>query len=121
MWTSYKEKLKREHDFLVEYILYSFEDGGRKSTYQGYRCDFMYCDDNPSDGIYMIHPEFLDKDNEVIIDDKNPVNIVGRALMWIIVQEMKDYHKKRLKVVSEGYLMEGSRIVGEVKILELNM
>jgi len=120
MWTPYKKIRNREHEFVVEYSLIPHECGGRKLTYQGYRCDFMYGDAKPQDCIYMIHPEFLDKNGEIELDENKPVLLEGKAFMWILCQEAKDFHKEKLKIGDKAYMMEGSRIVGELSIISFN-
>lgn len=45
----------------------------------------MYEGDDPSkDGIYMIHPEFLDEDGQAI-GEELAVPLEGKASMWIMV------------------------------------
>ena len=120
MWIPYEHMKKHPQDFDVRYKLYTYEEGGRKATYQGLRCDFLYSGDDVRDGIYMIHPEFEDQTGKVIVDLETPVSLTGTARMWIIISEMRDNtHKNRIKVGTKGYMMEGSRRIGEVEVIRI--
>ena len=114
---TYEQIRGHKPDFIVRYRLYAPSEGGRKVTYQHLRCDFMYDGDDPhTDGIYMIHPEFIDKNGDPL-DEELPVPLDGHASMWILVPEMrKRVHRSRLKVGTRGYFMEGSKKVGEVVV-----
>ncbi|MDO6387501.1 hypothetical protein [Uliginosibacterium sp. 31-12] len=117
---TYEEIRKYNPDFVVRYRLYSPSEGGRKITFQHLRCDFMYEGDDPSkDGIYMIHPQFLDEEGNALPQDQ-AVPLEGKTSMWILVPEMRaSIHKARATVGTKGYFMEGSRKVGEVTIDEI--
>ncbi len=86
-------------------------------TYQHLRCDFMYDgDDAKTDGIYMIHPEFLEQ-NGMPLEENVPVPLEGYATMWILMPEMRQrIHRARIRVGTWGYFMEGSRKIGEVVV-----
>jgi hypothetical protein len=107
-------------DFIVRYRLYTPSEGGRKVTYQHLRCDFMYEGDDPSiDGIYMIHPEFLDESGNPVDEDVS-IPLTGRATMWILLPEMRTMvHRQRAEVGVRGHFMEGSRKIGDVEIEEI--
>ena len=117
---SYKDKVNHNQDFNVKYRLYSPEEGGRKVTFQHLRCDFLYDGEDPViDGIYMIHPEFLDGLGNPIQKDVI-VPLEGYASMWIIVPETREeIHKHRIKVNTKGYFMEGARKIGEMQVTEV--
>lgn len=88
-------------------------------TFQHLRCEFMYEGDEPSDGIYMIHPEFLDEYG-LPVPENVPVPLEGTASMWILVPEMRvSVHRDRAKVGIRGHFMEGGRRVGDVEILRI--
>ena len=104
----YAENRGRGPDFFVKYRLYSASEGGRKVTFQHLRCDFMYAGDDPQkDGIFMIHPEFLDEHNVPIGEDVI-IPLTGRASMWILNPVMR--------VGVRGHFMEGSRKISDVEI-----
>ena len=117
---TYREIRNRREDFIVRYKLYFPQDGGRKVTFQHLRCDFMYEGDDPEkDGIYMIHPEFLNENGDPVSED-TPVSLAGKASMWVIVEEMKEkVHRQRVKIGVHGYFMEGARKIGEVVVEEI--
>ena len=77
----------------------------------------MYAGDDPvKDGIYMIHPEFLDANGNVV-GEEIPLMLEDKATMWILVEEMKEkVHRSRIKLGTKGYFMEGSRKIGEVEV-----
>lgn len=113
----YRELRKHPPDFLVRYRLHAPSEGGRKLTFQHLRCDFLDAGDVPArDGIYMIHPEFLDAAGEPLPKDR-PVPLMGRASMWILVAEMRaSVHGARLGVGVRGYFVEGARRIGDVEV-----
>lgn len=117
---TYEEIRGNKADFVVRYRLYSQSEGGRKVTFQHLRCDFMYERDDPvKDGIFMIHPEFLDEDGRPL-DEELPVPLEGKAAMWILVPEMRaSVHRSRVKVGTRGHFMEGPRKIGDVTIEEI--
>lgn len=122
MWLPYEIPRKHPQDFNVKYRLYTKEEGGRKLLpWQGYRCDFAYDgDDIKKVGIYAIHPEFEDKENNVILESDQEVFISGTARMWILFDEMRELvHKQRIKVGTKGYFMEGSKRVGELEVTKI--
>ena len=112
----YEDSRGHRPDFIVRYKLVAHSEGGREITLQHLRCDFMYDGDKPEDGIYMIHPEFLDATGQPLKDDI-PVPLSGHASMWIAVPQMrKEVHCERIAVGTKGYFMEGSRIIGEAVV-----
>jgi len=121
---SYKKIRNCLEDFIVSYKLYSKEEGGREITYQHLRCDFLYEEDDfTKNKIYMIHPEFIDKNGKPF-NKETPIPLLGNASMWILNSEIREkIHKFRIKVGVKGYFMEGKRKIGEVivkKIVSLN-
>lgn len=77
----------------------------------------MYEGDDPStDGIYMIHPQFLDKHGQPL-DNGLPVPLEGKASMWILIPEMRaSIHQSRIKLETRGHFMEGWRKIGDVAV-----
>jgi hypothetical protein len=113
---SYEQIRGHSPDFIVKHRLYSPSDGGRKVTFQHLRCDFMYEGDGPEkDGIYMIHPEFLDESGTPLPEEAE-VPLEGNASMWVLVPRI---HRSRAKVGVRGHFMEGSRKVGDVEIVQI--
>lgn len=117
----YEQIRMRPCDFVVKYRFLTKDEGGRQTglPIQGIRSDFMYYGDNPkTDSVYMIHPEFLDKFDNVITE-KIVVSESGKALMWIINPIFNDYHKTRFRIGTKGYFMEEPRITAECEVKEL--
>jgi len=113
---TYEQIRGHRADFVVKYRLLPPEDGGRKVTYQHLRCDFMYEGDDPTtDGIFMIHPEFLDAAGRPL-DEGVVVPLDGKASMWVLVPQMRPLHRTRIKAGTKGYFMEGSRKVGSIEV-----
>jgi hypothetical protein len=117
-----EERLKHPADFRVSYRFYDENEGGRKTTPgQGYRSDFSYYHEelpNPY-AVYMIWPEFEDKEGNIITNTETRVNPKGTARMWVIVPETRPMHRDKIKVGMKGYFMEGSRRVAECEVIEL--
>ncbi|MES2620095.1 MAG: hypothetical protein V4615_04515 [Bacteroidota bacterium] len=111
----------RPCDFIVRYSFYTAEESGKSGTHsQGYRPDFMYEGDIvKKDGMYMIHPEFLDDHNRVILDKTICVPITGKAQMWILNENFFDYHKNRMQVGTKGFFMEGPHKTASCEVIEL--
>ena len=110
----YSEVFDRPHDFVVEYRFLTAEEGGRYSgpPFQGYRSDFWYEHENHEmEGFFMIYPEFLDESGEAIIDTRSRVPERGRATMWILNDNMREYHQSRIVVGTSGFFMEGNKRV----------
>lgn len=120
--TPYQERLNRVPDFVVEYRIDLEEKlkGGKPS--QGMRVDFLYDGDDPGkEGIHMIWPEILDQSGEVITDPSpEAFPETGKANMWIVSDERRQYHQKRLKAGTKGMWWRGGRIA-YVTVLEINI
>lgn len=113
----------READFEAEVTILTAEQDGRKTpVFNGIRWDFRYSEDQPSDGVYMIHPYFLDQ-SRAHIPKENPLSGTMPALMLIVIDDMIDFHRKRISVGSGFFCVEGSHICANgrvTKLLELN-
>ena len=121
MWKPYEQIRNRKPDFLVEYSMIPYDEGGRvQRPFQGYRSDLHYeGEDIQKDGIYMIHPEFLNEDGSVMLDSDIMVPWTGRAFMWILFfEKMWDYHRQRDTPGRRCWFMEGSKKVAEATIIE---
>jgi hypothetical protein len=85
-------------------------------TFQHLRCDFLYEGDDPAkDGIFMIHPEFLNSAGEPLQENID-VPLEGRASMWILMPHMRGLHRDRIKVGTRGHFVEGHRKIGNVEV-----
>lgn len=106
-------------DFEAEITIFTSEQGGRTSpTYNGIRWDFRYHGDNVSEGIYMIHPSFLDP-NGCPVPKNQPLAGTLTAQMSIIISEMADDHRHRILVGTKFYCHEGRREVAIGKVTKL--
>lgn len=106
-------------DFKVHYRFRTFEEGGRKiPPFQGIHSDFTYEDDD-EERQYIIHPEFLDAQGNLILDTTKPVPQEGIALMWVILPEKRKIHRGRLKVGTRGFFREGSLYIADCEVIEV--
>lgn len=117
----YEKTTGREPDFIVEYEI-DLDDALKASEpSQGMRVDFLYDGDDPkTDGVFMIWPEILDDNGEVILDtssSKFPKK--GSANMWVLNREMMEYHQNRLEIGTKGSWWRGGRIA-HVTVIEIN-
>ena len=117
----YEHIVKRACDFIIKYKFYSEQEGGRKTgtPSQGYRSDFMYSEDEENNSLWIIWPEFLDVNGNVIIDKTINVDANGKAQMWIINKDLIEKHNSRIRIGQKGYLMEGNKKVAECEVLEI--
>jgi len=118
---SYEQIKNRECDFIVEYRFFSAEEGGRKTgnPIQGYRSDFMYSGDENQKQLWMIWPEFLDNENNIILDKSIRVATIGKAKMWIINEINQELHRERIKIGLKGFFMEGPHKVAECEVIQI--
>ena len=68
----------------------------------------------------MIWPELLDENGQVV-EDQTPGSAPhkGRANMWILSEEMREFHRKRIKVGTKGYWVLGPFKVANVTVIKL--
>ncbi|MEQ3515731.1 hypothetical protein ABMY35_20625 [Pseudoalteromonas sp. BZB3] len=121
MHSPYEDVQNRQPDFIVEYEIDLCNELKNAKPHQGMRTDFLYHGDDPqADGIYMIWPELLDENGQVI-EDTTPGNAPykGTANMWILSDEMRDFHRKRIKVGTRGYWVRGPFKVASVTVIKL--
>jgi hypothetical protein len=72
MHSPYEDDQNRQPDFVVEYEIDLCDEMKNAKPHQGMRTDFLYDGDDPQvDGVYMIWPELLDENGQVI-EDKIP-------------------------------------------------
>jgi hypothetical protein len=119
---SYSEHFGRLPDFRVRYKWLG-QVGQRRpqKLFQHIRSDFSYAEFNESqqfDNHFMIHPEFESESGEPLSNDDN-VPSTGTAGMWILVENMRDFHRERIKVSVKGFMMAGSDRLAEVEVIEV--
>ena len=111
MAASYRERRGTGPDFRVRYSFLSEAEGGRKELpFQHIRSDFLYEGDDPhKDGIWCIWPEFLSTSGEALPEDNRRVPAEGLADMYVLNADLRDEHVKRIRVGTQGYLVEGPK------------
>ena len=117
----YQERLKREPDFIVAYKIDLCEELKDSKPGQGMRVDFLYEGDDPSiDGVNMIWPEILDEQGN-ILKDTTPGNIPkeGTANMWVVDEDRRNIHAKRIKIGTKGQWVRGSFKLAQVEVIKL--
>ena len=117
----YHERTKHPHDFVVEYhILTPEEDGRTMPVYQGIRWDFWYeYEGHEENSLFVIWPEFLDKNGTVITSTEKSVPVNGQARMWILSENMRKYHQDKIYVGMKGIAKEGPKTVATYIVKEL--
>lgn len=114
----YEEISDHPEDFRVNYKFYSKDEGGRENIpHQGIRSDFWYECEHSMEGIFMIWPEFEDRNGELI--KSGAVLNEGVARMWIFSNELRPYHQERIELGTIGYFMEGSRRTAKCEVIEI--
>ena len=117
--SSYRNTRGKNPDFRVRYRFLSAADGGRQTLpLQHLRCDFLYDDDAASDSIWMIWPEFLSVNGDALADGEQ-VLAVGFADMFILNDDMREAHRRRLRLGTCGYFVEGPRKIASCEVAEL--
>ena len=117
----YEQIKHRSCDFIVKYRFYTDKEGGRKTgtPTQGYRSDFMYLEDIDQNRMWMIHPEFMYDNGEIILDKTIRVPQTGEAQMWIINENNYNLHKQRINIGQKGFFMEGPTITAECEVIRI--
>ena len=84
------------------------------------RSDFKYLGEFSDEGIWMIWPEFIDQDGNVI-QNEDVLPKSGKATMWIVSREKEllNMHLKRLKVGMVAELVTGARTLATVKVTKI--
>ena len=123
MHLPYMDRISGGPHFRVKYNFFEKSDGGRlKMPSQGYRSDLFYEGDDVNLGVYMVWPEFLDDDLNVITNINIPVSVSGYADMWIVDKDMiHTIHIEKLKVGAICYFMEGPRKVARAEIVSITI
>lgn len=119
---SYVEIFGRLPDFRVRYRWLG-RNGQRRpqKLFQHIRSDFCYAElekGNRFENQFMIWPEFEAEDGSVIAEGEN-VPSSRIAGMWILVEEMRDFHRERIKAGVKGFMVGGSTLLAEVEVIEV--
>jgi translation elongation factor EF-Tu-like GTPase len=105
-------------DFEANIRILKPEEGGRATpAFNGIRWDFQYIED-AVDQLWMIHPDFVDIDQNSLPTDKVlSVGVELRARTVILNTEMRaKVHRERIRVGTNFFCKEGTKTVavGEV-------
>ena len=119
---SYTEFFGRLPDFRVRYNWLG-QAGQRRpqKLFQHIHSDFCYAEfaeNQQFENYFMVHPEFESEAGTPLSEDADvPSN--GTAGMWILVDEMIDFHRENLRVGVKGFMMAGSDKLAEVEVIEV--
>ena len=89
--------------------------------FQHMRSDFSYeqfDDGGQQQNYFMIQPEFEASDGGVL-GEAEKVPSSGTAGMWIVVDEMRAFHRDRIKIGVKGFMMEAAYRLAEVEVIEV--
>jgi hypothetical protein len=119
---SYAEHFGRLADFRVRYKWLG-QVGQRRpqKLFQHIRSDFCYAEFVESkefDNYFMIHPEFESETGNPLSKNVD-VPFSGIAGMWIIIDKMRDFHRGRIKIGVNGFMMGGADRLAEVEVIEV--
>lgn len=121
------EIIQRLADFRVTYRFFTHAEGGRRSyAIQGYRPDWVYAEDYSEEAarspsfmpVFMIIPVFVDE-NGLVYDRGEIIPLEGFANMHILNDQLRPIHRRRIKVGTKGYFVEGSRRVAEATVIDI--
>ncbi|WP_249865591.1 hypothetical protein [Paenibacillus konkukensis] len=75
-------------------------------------------DDITKTGLYMIHPEFVDKQGEIILDREMAIALEGTARMWVVIPEMREaVHRHRIQPGLKDISWKGQGKLERLKLL----
>ncbi len=110
----YSELLGRQPDFEVAYKYIS----KTQAPFIGMKSNFKYKDDDFNQ-LWIIYPEFLDENGDVIIDRALTPASQGRASMWIFNDDNKAIHKSKIVIGTNAYWTFGPYILAEVLVTKV--
>lgn len=111
----WSDVLKREADFEIDY---TFIDENF-TPFVGMQTHFKYITDDQE--VWIIFPEFLDKEGIVMMDKRETPALKGKAEMWIINKDNTEKHKSKLYVGMRAYITFFHRILAEVIVTKINI
>jgi len=117
----YQEHRNREPDFIVNYELDPCDELKSAKPGQGMRLDFLYDGEDPMlDRVHMIWPELLDANGNVILDTApGKMKTKGRANMWIVSEDRREFHKNKIKIGTKGCWVRGPFKMAPVTVTEI--
>ena len=115
---SYTGLMGRPTGFQVTYRLFTAEEGGRYALpHQHIRWDFRYEDKAIHTGTFMIWPEFLGPNGEVL--PAGEISQLGQANMFFFGPGPQDFHRQHIRPGARGYFVEGSWRLGVCEVVEV--
>ena len=118
--TPYSDIFKRSPDFRVKYEFLPQDNGSPREIFQGRWFDFRYPNNGDlKNSHYIIRPEFEDNGGFTILDKWLLIEPSGTAKMWILNQELTNYHREHLKLGTVGYMTIGPDDIAICEVIEL--
>ena len=116
--TPYADIFHRPCDFLVSYRIKPDEALKAVIAHQGMRCDFSF---DRGKTVYMIYPEILDNEGEVILDKNQRIKDSGTAKMWIVLESEKYVEplKNQLYIGQTAFWRIGGSVLAEVVVVDI--
>ena len=118
--------MKRLHcipdDFEAVIKIYTADEGGRLTPpFNGIRWDFAYAEDPVGNGIYMVHPDFVDDYGDSLPPDQPlPIGVELNARMTIGIDAMREaVHRSRIREGQRFYCQEGAKRVAEGRVTRI--
>jgi hypothetical protein len=109
-----------EEDFEARITILTEEEGGRKTPpVNGIRWDFLYAQDDPADGIYMIWPDFFGDDGSSFSTDTRLEGTLHARMHIARKEGIAAWHQNRLLEDTEFYCVEGSTKVAKGVVTKL--
>jgi Elongation factor Tu C-terminal domain len=106
-------------DFEAEVILLSPEEGGLREPRQGIRPDLHYDGADEVEGLWIIHPIFLDEVGREL-PEYAKIPQLAKAHFYILNRGLcNTVHKQRLKEGTRFQLQEGHRIIAQGIVTEI--
>jgi hypothetical protein len=120
-WIGTMKRLYAADDFEAVIRIFRPDEGGRSSsTFNGIRWDFVYADEEPADGLYMIWPDFVDDNGDSLPADAIlPVDASLPARMVVVNDEMREKHRSKIRVGGRFYCCEGPKRVAEGRVTKV--
>ena len=101
-------------DFEATIRILSTAEGGRATpAFNGIRWDLAYAEDDLSEGIWMIWPDFVDESHDSLPTDRPlPVGVDLPARMTVVSDAVRaQVHRQKIKIGTRFYCHEGAKRV----------
>ena len=117
-----KSRFARPADFEAVVRIFTHEQGGRETpSFNGLRWDFSYAEEDPAEGTWMIHPDFVDERGDSLPQDRPlPLDIELPARFLIADDNLRgEVHRPRIQVGTRFFRHEGSKRVAEGRVTRI--